>query len=104
MPDSKKQIRQLSRKLGLKSPQKEGVLAILSDRDRDIELIQQSEVLSNEAKASRIAAIVAEYNEHIEDVLNGKQKQKFERVLIRQQERDEKNRQATLAKTERAAG
>jgi hypothetical protein len=94
VPDSKKQIRRLSRTLGLKTSQKKGLLAMLSDRDRDIELIQQSEVLSKEAKASRIAAIVSESNEHIEDVLNGKQKQKFERVLIRQHERDEKNSQA----------
>jgi hypothetical protein len=104
VPDSKRQIAQLSRKLKLRSAQKKGVLAILSDRDRDIELIQQSEVLSNVAKASRIAAIVAEYNAHIEDVLNGKQKHKFEQVLIRQREREEKNRQAAFHENAELAG
>ena len=88
----------------MRSAQKKGVLAILSDRDRDIELIQQSEVLSNVAKASRIAAIVAEYNAHIEDVLNGKQKHKFEQVLIRQREREEKNRQAAFHENAELAG
>lgn len=104
VPDSKKQIALLSRKLKLKSAQKKGVLAILSDRDRNIALIQESEILSNDAKASRIAAIVAEYNDHIEDVLNGKQKHKFEQVLIRQREREEKNRQALLNNSEFLAG
>jgi hypothetical protein len=104
VPDSKRQIEKLSRKLKLKSSQKKGVLAILADRDRDIKLIQESEILSIDAKASRIAAIVAEYNEHIEDVLNGKQKHKFEQVLIRQREREEKNRQAAFGENAQLAG
>jgi hypothetical protein len=103
VPDGKRQIAQLSRKLKLKGPQKRGVLAILSDRDRDIALIRGSEVLSADAKASRIAAIVAEYNAHIEDVLNGKQKHKFEQVLIREREREEKNRQADSNRRARLA-
>jgi len=104
VPDSKRQIAQLSRKLKLKSAQKKGVLAILSDRDRNIRLIQESEALSSDAKASRISAIVADYNAHIEDLLSGKQKHKFEQVLIRQREREEKNRQAALYENAQLAG
>jgi hypothetical protein len=104
VPDNKRQIEKLSRTLKLKSAQKKGVLAILSDRDRDIKLIQENELLSSDAKASRIAAILSEYNEHIEDVLNGKQKHKFEHVLLRLREREERNRQASLNKTLDLAG
>jgi hypothetical protein len=104
VPDSKRQIAQLTRKLKLKSAQKKGVLAILADRDRNIKLIQESEALSNDAKASRISAIVADYNAHIEDLLNGKQRHKFEQVLIRQREREEKNRQAATGENAHFAG
>ena len=92
--DSKKQLARLSKKLKLTSEQKTRVQVILSERDRQIDLIQESEGLANKAKAARIRTIVVDSNVLVESVLDGRQKQKYEEVLARQFGRKDRNRQA----------
>jgi hypothetical protein len=92
--DTKCQIARLSRKLKLTSDQKTGVKAILSDRDRQIGLIQESESLPDQSKGARIRSVVVNSNVLVENVLDSKQKQKFDEVLTRQSRRKDRNRQA----------
>jgi hypothetical protein len=92
--DSKRQLARLSKKLKLTSEQKTRVEVILSERDRQIELIQGSEGLTSKAKTVRIGTIVVDSNVLVESVLSGRQKQKYEEALARQLGRKDRNRQA----------
>jgi hypothetical protein len=94
--DSRRQLAHLSKKLKLTSDQKTHVQAILSERDRQIDLIQASESFPANSKDARIGTIVVNSNELVESVLNHKQKQKFEDALARQRKRQDGNRQAAI--------
>jgi hypothetical protein len=92
--DSKRQLAHLSKKLKLSSDQKLRVVAILSDRDWQIDLIHESESLPEKSKGTKITNVVVNSNVLVENVLNNNQKQKFEAVLARQNRHKDKNRQA----------
>jgi protein CpxP len=94
--DSKRQLAHLSKKLKLTSDQELRVRAILSECDRQIDLIRGSQSLSDDAKSARIRTTVADSNQMVESVLDGRQKQKFEDVLSRQRKRKDRDRQADL--------
>jgi protein CpxP len=94
--DNKKQLAHLCKKLKLTSEQQTRVRAILTERDRQIEMIQASESLPNKSKAARIETIVANSNDLVESVLNSKQRQKFEEALARQRKRKDASREADL--------
>lgn len=91
LPDSKRQVAQLVKKLRMDADQANSTRAILEDRDHQISLVQSSEVLSDDAKNGRIAAISAGSNELIAAVLDSSQRQKFGTLLARQRGRKRAN-------------
>lgn len=86
--DTQKELRQLSRNLKLKKNQRVGINDILQERAREIHLLFDVEPLSPEYREHRnhlAAQVMADSNAQIESLLRSKQKQKFDKELIKNQ-------------------
>ena len=93
LPDSKKQVAHLTKRLKMSAEQAKYVRAILADRDHQIEVIQQSGALPEDAKGGRITEILACSNDQIAAVLNSRQREKFDALLARLRGREQRNRE-----------
>ncbi len=85
-PDPQKQLRQLSKNLKLKRDQRVGVGSILQERAREIRLLLDVELLSQQRRDVLAAKVMEDSNAQIEILLKNNQKRKFDKVLARDQQ------------------
>ena len=84
-PDA--QLQHLTRALDLSADQQNQIKPILEDRQQKVQALFQDQSLSREDRHSKVQAIRSESTAKIEAVLNDQQKQKFEAMQQRMQER-----------------
>jgi protein CpxP len=76
--DPDRQLKHLTRELGLSPDQQGQIKPILADRQQKMQALMQDQSLSGEDRRSRFQAIRQDSQSRIEAVLNDQQKQKFE--------------------------
>lgn len=84
-PDA--QLQHLTRALDLSADQQNQIKPILEDRQQKMQALFQDQSLSREDRHSKVQAIRSDSTAKIEAVLNDQQKQKFEAMQERMQER-----------------
>ena len=84
-PDA--QLQHLTRALDLSADQQSQIKPILEDRQQKMQALFQDQSLSREDRHSKVQAIRSDSTAKIEAVLNDQQKQKFEAMQQRMQER-----------------
>ena len=84
-PDA--QLQHLTRALDLSADQQNQIKPILEDRQQKVQALFQDQSLSREDRHSKVQAIRSDSTAKIEAVLNDQQKQKFEAMQQRMEER-----------------
>ena len=85
-PDPHKELRYLSRNLGLTRDQRVVVGSILQERTREFRLLLDVEPLSQDYRSTLAAKVMEDSNAQIETFLKNKQKRKFDRESARDRE------------------
>jgi len=87
MMDPDRQLEHMTKQLDLTSDQQSQIKPILVDRQQKMQALFQNQSLSREDRHSQMMAIRQDTNSRIEGVLTDQQKQKFEAMQERMQER-----------------
>jgi periplasmic protein CpxP/Spy len=94
-----KQIAELSKKLSLTADQQTQIKPILVDRQQQMVALRQDQTMSQQDKMAKMKSLRDDSNAKIEAVLNDTQKQKFEQMQAKQQERWQQRQQGGAAPT-----
>jgi hypothetical protein len=85
LPDSHKDLRQLSKTLKLTKDQQDIIGSILEERTREMQLLLDVKALSEEFRDMLAAIVMNNSNAEIESLLRNKQKTKFDQELMQAQ-------------------
>ena len=85
LPDTQKDLRDLSKNLKLTRDQQEVIGNILQERTREMQLLLDVKSLSEEFRNTLAAIVMNNSNAQIESLLKSKQKIKFDNELIETQ-------------------
>ncbi len=97
--DPDKQVAELSKKLNLTADQQTQIKPILVARQQQMEALHQDQSMSQPDKMAKMTSLRDDSNAKIEAVLNDTQKQKFEQMQAKQQERWQQRQQSGAAPT-----
>lgn len=81
------QLARMTKTLNLTPDQATQIKPILLDRQQQMEALHQDQSMSQEDKMAKMKSLRADSNTKIEAVLNDTQKQQFEQMQARQQQR-----------------
>lgn len=81
------QLKHMTKELGLSSDQQSQILPVLQDRQQKMEAIREDQSLSREDRRSKMMAIRTDSDAKIQALLTDQQKQKYQAMQERMQER-----------------
>jgi len=87
--DPNRQLEHMTKELGLSADQQAQIKPVLVDRQQQMEALFQNQSLSREDRHSKMMAIRQDTDSRIQSVLNDDQKQKFQAMQERMQERQQ---------------
>jgi Spy/CpxP family protein refolding chaperone len=97
--DPDKQVAELSKRLSLTADQQTQIKPILVARQQQMEALHQDQTASQQDKMAKMKSLRDDSNAKIEAVLTDTQKQKFEKMQAKQQERWQQRQQGGTAAT-----
>ncbi len=90
-PDA--QANHLTKKLKLSADQENQIKPILADREQQMQALHQNQSMSQQDRAAKAKSLRDDSNTKIEAVLNDTQKQKFEQMQAKRQQRWQEHQQ-----------